>query len=81
MEIASAMLDAVIKSQTVGLYVVVEFPKITCLLYRLGLAVPRKTATGMAHFSILVQGPPTIMADEALPGAELKPTAKFRDQR
>ena len=32
-----------------------------------GLAVPQKTATGMAHFSIMWQGPPT-MANEAFPG-------------
>ena len=34
---------------------------------RSGLAVPKKTATGMAHFSIVWQGPPT-RADEAFPG-------------
>ena len=34
---------------------------------RPGLAVPQKTTTGMAHFSIMWQGPHT-MADEAFPG-------------
>ena len=35
---------------------------------RPGLAVPQETATGMAHFSIMRQGPPA-MADEAFPGS------------
>ena len=34
---------------------------------RSGLGGASKTATGMAHFSIMWQGPPT-MADEAFPG-------------
>ena len=36
-----------------------------------------KTATGMAHFSMMWQGPPIIIADEALRGGQTTENRKF----